>query len=79
MVVSDYEMRVSAGSSGRTFRGFESFADAVSSGVDSFRMARSRTNRQAPLPWQFGHSWRVLGVRERRSPAEVRDVGNARI
>lgn len=35
-IVSDYEMRTTTDSSSRTHQGFESFADAISSGVDSF-------------------------------------------
>lgn len=46
MVVSDYEMRVSVGSSGRTFRGFESFADALIAGVESF--SYGAISHQAP-------------------------------
>lgn len=35
-LVTDYEMRTTRGSSGRTFQGFESFVDTISKGVDSF-------------------------------------------
>lgn len=36
MIVDEYEMGVSTGSSSRTYQGFESFVDALSVGVDSF-------------------------------------------
>lgn len=35
-IVTDYEMRARSGSSGRSFQGFETFAEMVSKGTDSF-------------------------------------------
>ncbi len=36
LIVSEYEMRTTTGSSGRTYQGFESFIEAIRRGVDSF-------------------------------------------
>lgn len=60
LFVSDYEMDVSIGSTSRTVRGFESFLDALNTGVDSFSYG-AVSHRAAATP-------ALAGVRVDASP-----------